>query len=612
MSTTDRLIVSPVWRIFILPEQLLLEAVLRLADVVDSGAIAGIQRPQWMTGSFVEQGTTEEERMVRDSTGPVGFVVALLLLSVRFLRRDVVSYVRSTLCVLMELRHVVTFAIWYQPEENAIPWEVDALGDYSIDLVSTFDAKIRDGYHDDNVQGTWKELTSLARGIADCKSSKRVFPDLQEPDHMVLESNPPDLARAFDENLIADNRVQVNRSKIPLGTTEKVLNAIPIKPRLTWMEFLCFPMILRKRKYQSNSAAILTNERAISISEYRPYQSVYEIGMTLYYIGDIGGGISVEDTKGHQGCSVDVCTPYGALRVNPIWSDLWPWSSTVGEGSYYNDLKRFVKTFQNACKGTQVLTPPQQRNVSGEELQRAKDVAGISESDTEKICSVVTCNEKQKDLEPFARFPPLAMISCGDVKCLGNLLETVTCGVRPIKRAQRLILTTHKLLAEHHVTNEEKAVQRTYTVWAPLTEVPALRTRGSFDLAPPGCCYWRCAAGIPICSRTSRRIDIEAGLSRSFDEAPLRLAQITFDVRQGPLELDDSNAMMNFVKEFNKYLLIKPVNEGIEREILNDRYGRGLPFPNGRGSYRYRPDDPTAQPEDIAVDVPPQGDSKEV
>lgn len=528
----------------------------------DSGALQGLRRPEWnrakeLTGNLGE-GTEEDE-----SLGPFAFVM----------------HVMENL--YLTAYHRLTCGKNYQPARD-IPLLGGGRGDFVLDLDTTVNDQVTDGYHNEPGE-SWDEFVDFIKCLTQAKGVDTLSAaEPNESSFLLASSEDMDEARQLD--LISGDRVAYDKRKFPTLDDEEVLDGLKIKPRLTWWEFFCAtPGVLSSPKYKATSAVVLTTHKAVTASEYKKGSNAaqYELILTTYFFGKLGGGMVITDPKGSLGYSIDVTTTYGALRLAPIMSDTWPWSSKIPP-KHEKRMKSFMDNLERACHTKQCIPAPAKGSLPNDD-----DVNDVYENinlwEDEELCSVVR-SANLYNLEPYMGILPLRILACGDRISTKEFVKFLSCGCRPWKLDEFLVLTTHRLIAFQRVTNDARFSmfegKNSILIWVPLTDVSGMKMVGSFEAAGEGCwqkVFQQCCR---CCNTNTASLEVKMGLEASYKTAPLSIGRLAAHANTGLLE--GRADLRHFRAAFAYYMSQKEVQKGdfLEPHVTNENYGH-TPWPEG-------------------------------
>ena len=472
--------------------------------------------------------------------------------------------------------HFCTCGIFYEPVED-IPIAACGRGQFALDIGSINDNEWKDGYHVDDGKA-WQELLSLARFIADGKKVGAPLAGIEPNPHYFIMEDSADMEDAAESKLIVNKKVFIDKAKFPLGADEKVIDAIQITPRMSWWECLFVPTVSCKRKYKTDSAAIVTSHRAFSVSEYRTMDS-YDFSMNAYFLDTLRGGMVITDPLGDLGFSSDVQTTYGAIRILPVMAEsIWPWGAKVPP-KLKQRMFTFMNMFERACATEPSIPAPAKGSLPNQE-----DVAAVEEHvnlwDGEEICSVIR-SDNLYNVEPFVTNPCIFACTMGDIPSTTDIVKALTCGCRPWELDQFLVLTTHRMLSFQRVQNTCKVGmcqgKAQLMLWVPLRAVEAMQMRANLTIPTEGCCYKILKACCKCCNKDTATLDVAMGRNGGYGPAPFKIGRVQSHAKRGILE--GRSELKHFRAALAYYHSTREINKNhLEPEVTNEQYGQ-TPFP---------------------------------
>eukprot|EP01138_Halocafeteria_seosinensis_P016512 gb/GECG01016843.1/.p1 GENE.gb/GECG01016843.1/~~gb/GECG01016843.1/.p1 ORF type:complete len:727 (+),score=69.66 gb/GECG01016843.1/:1-2181(+) len=483
---------------------------------MDSHVLFGLHQPEWDRASYLSGrgiGSEEEQHSKRNP------MVALCSKLAYF---------------VVGLFHWSTCGCFYKP--NILPRELGGRGNMVLDVSTVNDEMWKDGYHED-FQSAWEELSRIQEFILMAKEGPEPLKSVQPiTSHFsVKEGGTIDEAR--ESELEKDTKINIHTKKIPLGEEEGVVDALPILPRMTWYECLCVPWICCRRKFAMQSALISTTQRMISASEYRHATGDdYEFFMNSFFLTNMKGGYLISDPDG-IGYTMDVKTEYGALRIEPVMSRMWPWTDKVDK-FIRTRMFEFLKHLETASASEAVIPAPMEGTIPNEDdVNHAKSTVNLWED--EAVCSAL----RSKDLynmDGFWNSIFWRFLGCNDITCTRQMVQTCSCGGRPFRLDQVLVLTTHRVISYQSVRNEccisACKAEPELLLWFPLGDVEGLRTIGTMSRRPQNFVTYLLGKILPCCNAESAAISVQFGVNSQFNTIPLNVGQIDSRASSGRME----------------------------------------------------------------------------
>eukprot|EP01138_Halocafeteria_seosinensis_P013668 gb/GECG01013959.1/.p1 GENE.gb/GECG01013959.1/~~gb/GECG01013959.1/.p1 ORF type:complete len:743 (+),score=69.98 gb/GECG01013959.1/:1-2229(+) len=532
--------------------------------LTDTGAIQGLYKPEWTRSDFLIGALKGNE----SAGGDTPFDIA----------GEVFGILSNLGAIVGEgCYHFGTCGVFYYPGA-AIASTFGGRGQFALDVESYSTEEWKDGYHKEQGKA-WAELISLAKFVTNAKKTNAPLAKMEPNPHCFIVEHSQDMDEAADSKLVVNNKVSIDAAKFPFGENEKVVDAIVIQPRISWWECIFVPTITCKRKYKTDSAAILTTHRAFSVSEYRSLDGNYDFSMSCYFMGELKGGMMITDPKGELGYSTDVETTYGALRIQPIMSEKWPWTPKVPE-KMKQRMYAFMHTIERACATEQAIPAPAKGS-----LPNSEDVESVAERvnlwDGEEICSVIR-SDNLYNIQPFLSNPCVICLTMGDVPSATELVKFFTCGCRPWKLDQFLVLTTHRMLSLQEVNNTCKMEmcqgEAKLMLWAPLQEIEAMRMMARFSMPVANCCQRILKDMCKCCNKDTATLDVALGREGGYGPAPFKIGRVAARPQQGLLE--GRPDLKHFRAALAYYHSTREINEDhLEIEVTNESYGQ-TPFPD--------------------------------
>eukprot|EP01138_Halocafeteria_seosinensis_P010963 gb/GECG01011198.1/.p1 GENE.gb/GECG01011198.1/~~gb/GECG01011198.1/.p1 ORF type:complete len:784 (+),score=57.91 gb/GECG01011198.1/:1-2352(+) len=497
------------------PKQSLLED----RETNDSGSVVGLRMPEWDRGG-VFSAPMETAEVAKRFQGIYKVMMILVEFVFEFLTRDCFQVFTDCCKLAAKQTHIASCGLLYKAVPD-ISEHVAPTGELSFDVVSSNDDDWTDGYHpnSDDAISEGFELVNFINEYINGTSEEPLVPMVPRKDNFVVSEEI-----APDTDLIVNDKIQLNRKKIPIATEETIYDATPVSPGISWWELVNVPTLCFRDKFKSQAAVIVSSEKVTSIAEYR-HADDYELTVTGFFLGDkTGSGAILRDPIGPLGYIIDMSTEYGAIRIQLKLCDTWPWTPTVPQ-HMRPEFYEFVGRLGRNIPTTRTLPSPDPETLPNgpevEELRRS-----ISLWSGEKICSMVA-SRPHHHVKPYIGHPLLNLLSCGSISVLRDLLSGLTCGYRPWWINQFLVLTTHRLIVTHAIQNECATPQcqqeRFLVSWVPISDLQGVRLEASFHGSFPGS------------SRSA--IEVSTAIDESYDN-PFEIQRFPEEAERGPLEYE--------------------------------------------------------------------------
>ena len=572
--------------------------------VTDCGAVRPLRFPEWGRGDFIDKAISDADN-IQNAKGIAQFGKAMGKMVIRYIQQNYPKMLKEIYNLFSIVKDLLTVGGIYDPDEPVDP-AYDAIGQFSLDLRSYREVHWYEAYHSEVDDDCWEELISLAKAVSELKQMDHPLANIAPSDENYALETSENLTEARETPLRLENgQVHIDEQKIPLGSEETVVNALPIQPRMSWYEFLFVPASCFAKKFAGKSAIILTSARAFSVTETRKGTRKYEFAVNCYYLGQLGEGLIIEDPRARvYGYSLDIATSYGGLRIRPVISGKYPWTKLI-TAKYKPAFRHLIYSLQKGSQSQKKLNAPAKDFVDARSHQRGsqkakvfqavqEDLVDVSEEDLEyireniqfwddeEICSIAKAYNHH-NADEFEQVPQLAALSMGDEFFLQKFLHAATCHCRPLYKDQILILTTHRLLAYHGISNgcgiELFKRHERMLLWAPLSEVKSLKLQGSYTYNLTGAAYRLANIVLPcLFSPSVNHIKLTAGFRFNFD-FPFNIGRYSYQEDTGKLwELD--TGFRHFAQVFNRYYLnSKPTTGRTIPRKVSQKYGGRLPFP---------------------------------
>eukprot|EP01138_Halocafeteria_seosinensis_P005261 gb/GECG01005378.1/.p1 GENE.gb/GECG01005378.1/~~gb/GECG01005378.1/.p1 ORF type:complete len:753 (+),score=56.81 gb/GECG01005378.1/:1-2259(+) len=541
-------------------------SLLQELDSSESGAIQGINRPEWSRAKDVTGTLGQGSEDDNEGGGLIGSMLGLIP-----------SCFNTVFTCL-------TCAKYYKPG-RAIPLLYGARGEFSLTVESLVEEDTHDAYHDKPGEA-WEELIELMRTLTIAKDPN-ALPNVEPNPSSFSYTTSQDMEDAKDTKLIQGPKPCVDYRKFPLIEGEEVLDALKIQPRMSWWECAFawqWCPLCRVPKYVNEAAAILTTHRAFSCTEYRPDAGHYQFAMTAYFIEKLGGGMVVTDPDGNMGYSIDVSTKYGALRVMPVMSELWPWTALVPEKQKAR-MANFMHNLERACHTEKCIPAPAEGTLPNDDVVQ-EVLEYINLWDDEDFCSVIKSSNLY-NMDPYTENFPWSclfhIICCGDKVSMRGFIETIMCGCRPWRLDQYLVLTTHRLVSFQRGANNAMLNlcqgKANVLLWVPLTDIEGMKFNAQYVATPATCFTRMCAQVCRCCNDNSATLNVSLGMDASYKTAPFGVGRIQEHAESGLLE--GRSDLTHFRAAFAYYQSDKyeiPKGDYLEPYLANERYGK-TPWP---------------------------------
>eukprot|EP01138_Halocafeteria_seosinensis_P005556 gb/GECG01005679.1/.p1 GENE.gb/GECG01005679.1/~~gb/GECG01005679.1/.p1 ORF type:complete len:776 (+),score=77.35 gb/GECG01005679.1/:1-2328(+) len=456
--------------------------------------------------------------------------------------------------------------------------ELAPAGGVGLEIYSGNDDVAIDGYHPEH-SDPWLELSCLAKAIVDSKECGTPFKN-QEPNSASFEIC---FSKTIEECMKSPvlekgmSKVYVDEQKVPLGDQERVLDALPIVPKITWRQFFTEILIVCREKFLSSSASILTTHRLVSVSQLSA-PTAYSFSMVAYFLGEeVTSGV-VDRNYPKNAYSVDIQTDCGCIHFEPSISKTWPWTPKILD-KWKPAVDHFIGILESSCKSEKWLPTPEKGTIPNPERVEEVRKRLILWSD-EEICAVVD-SENAYFTKMIMHIPIVLMCSFGDKVCASRFVRALTCGFMPRKLDQWLVLTTHRILAFHDVTNgctcSPFGINSSEYMWIPLKEVQNLEIGGTFVVPKAGKCY-KCFSAIckKCCNKDSAELFVKVAVKDdAISEPPLELSRLRSQSTGGMLE--ESDDVDFFSTAFGHFQSLKG-HHPVQHKAMNESYGK-TPYP---------------------------------
>jgi hypothetical protein len=185
----------------------------------------------------------------------------------------------------------------------------------------------------------------------------------------------------------------------------------------------------------------------------------------------------------------------------------------------------------------------------------------------------------------FRNYPMLDYLACGDIPNLTLLVQILSCGCRPWKLDQFLVLTTHRMISFQDVVNQCKVEfcqgKIDVTLWVPLQEIEAMQMDAEYETPYEDCLQRICKPVLKwCCNRDYATLGVRMGRKGRYGPAQFKIGRVAARAKKGLIE--DKDDLKHFRAALGWYQSHKSKKQkpNVLKPIqMNNAYGK-TPFPN--------------------------------